>query len=101
MRIQAQHDRVIIKPLQESEQQYGSILLPDMGRERPVKGTVVSVGPGRTTESGYTVHPKCQLGDIVFIPQFGAQVITDDNEEYYVTRDSEILATYNKETTNA
>lgn len=100
MKIQAQHDRIIIKPLQESEQQYGSIILPDMGRERPVKGTVVSVGPGRTTESGYTVYPKSQLGDIVFIPQFGAQVIVDENEEYYVTRDSEILATY-KETTNA
>jgi chaperonin GroES len=100
MRIQAQHYRVIIKTLQENEQQYGSILLPDMGRERPVKGIVVDVGPGRTTESGYTVHPKCQVGDIVFIPQFGAQVVTDNNEEYYITRDSEILATY-KETTNA
>jgi chaperonin GroES len=98
MKLQAQHDRVIIKPITENESNYGSIIIPDLGRERPFKGQVVSVGPGRTTESGYTVHPKCTVGDIVLIPQFGSQVVSEGNEDYYITRDSEILAIYTEET---
>ena len=52
MKIKAQHDRVIMKPITENESSYGSIIIPDLGKERPVKGQVVSVGPGRTTEYG-------------------------------------------------
>jgi chaperonin GroES len=97
MKLQAQHDRVLIKPITENESTYGSIIIPDLGKERPFKGQVVSVGPGRTTESGYTITPKCKIGDIVLIPQFGSQVVSEDNEEYYITRDSEILAIYTEE----
>lgn len=97
MKLKAQHDRVIIQPLQETESQYGSIIVPDLGKERPFKGKVVSVGPGRHTEQGHFMEPKCKVGDIVLIPQFGAQVVSEDNIEYYITRDSEILAVYEEE----
>jgi chaperonin GroES len=100
MNIKAKHDRVIIQPLQETESQYGSIIIPDLGKERPVKGEVVSVGPGRRTEHGNIVKPTCSVGDIVLIPQFGAQVVSEDNIDYYITRDSEVLAVYLKEEKN-
>ena len=92
MKIKAQHDRVIMKPITENESSYGSIIIPDLGKERPVKGQVVSVGPGRTTEYGQVIKPTCKVGDIVLVPQFGAQSVSYENEEYYITRDSEILA---------
>ena len=92
MKIKAQHDRVIMKPITENESSYGSIIIPDLGKERPVKGQVVSVAPGRTTEYGQVIKPTCKIGDIVLVPQFGAQSVSYENEEYYITRDSEILA---------
>ena len=92
MKIKAQHDRVVIKIIPENESQYGSIIIPDLGKERPFKGQVVSVGPGRTTEYGSVIKPTCKVGDMVLIPQFGAQSVSYENEEYYIKRDSEILA---------
>ena len=46
------NDRVIVKPVEEGEQMYGSIVIPDMGKERPEMGEVISVGPGRQTDFG-------------------------------------------------
>ena len=46
------NDRVIIKPIEEDEQMYGNIVIPDLGKERPEMGEVISVGPGRHTEFG-------------------------------------------------
>ena len=97
MNIKAQHDRVVIKLIMEGESQHGSIIIPDMGKERPFKGEVISVGPGRNTEYGSVIKPTCKVGDIVLIPQFGAQSVSYNNEEYYITRDSEILAILTEE----
>jgi chaperonin GroES len=50
--LQANNDRVIIKPVDQSEEMYGSIIIPDMGKEKPEMGEVISVGPGRQSEFG-------------------------------------------------
>ena len=46
------NDRVLIKPSKKGEEMYGSIIIPDMGQERPEMGEVIAVGPGRTSEFG-------------------------------------------------
>ena len=46
------NDRIVIKPIDEGEQTYGSIVIPDMGKEKPEMGEVISVGPGRLSEYG-------------------------------------------------
>jgi chaperonin GroES len=90
------HDRVIIEPIQEGETMYGNIVIPDMGKERPEMGTVVAIGPGRYSESGY-FHPiNVKVGDIVLVPKFGAQRIEFDGVEYYITVDKEILCIVNE-----
>ena len=43
------NDRVLIRPVDEGEQMYGNIVIPDMGKEKPEMGEVVAVGPGRQT----------------------------------------------------
>jgi chaperonin GroES len=45
--LEPQNDRVLIKPIEEDEQMYGNIVIPDMGKERPEMGQVIAVGPGR------------------------------------------------------
>lgn len=89
----AHSDRVIVKPVESGEERYGSIILPDMGKERPEMGEVVSVGPGRTSEFGQFIKVEAKVGDIVLIPKIGTIRIDFDGQEYFITPDREILAT--------
>ena len=64
------NDRVVVKPIDEGEQMYGSIVVPDMGKERPEMGQVIAVGPGRLSEFGKMVPVRsCAVGDTVLIPK--------------------------------
>ena len=56
-------------------------------------GEVLAVGPGRLSEYGKMIPIRsCKVGDIVLVPKIGSLRIDFDGEEYYITRDSEILA---------
>jgi len=68
------NDRILIKPIDEGEQTYGSIVIPDMGKEKPEMGEVLAIGPGRQSE----LDPRklinvrsCKVGDIVLVPKIG------------------------------
>jgi chaperonin GroES len=86
------NDRVIIKPIQEDEQMYGNIVIPDLGKERPEMGEVIAVGPGRQTEFGQFIKVNAKVGDVVLIPKIGSLRIDFDGDEYFITPDKEILA---------
>jgi len=86
------NDRVIIKPIEEDEQMYGSIVVPDLGKERPEMGEVIAVGPGRQTEFGQFIKVNAKVGDIVLIPKIGSLRVDFEGEEYFITPDKEILA---------
>ena len=86
------NDRVIIKPIEEDEQMYGSIVIPDLGKEKPEMGEVIAVGPGRQTEFGQLIRVNAKVGDIVLIPKIGSLRIDFEGEEYFITPDKEILA---------
>jgi chaperonin GroES len=91
--LQANNDRVIIKPVDQSEEMYGSIIIPDMGKEKPEMGEIISVGPGRQSEFGSWIEVKAKIGDVVLIPKIGSMRIDFEGEEYFITPDREILAT--------
>lgn len=86
------NDRVIIRPIEEDEQMYGSIVIPDLGKEKPEMGEVIAVGPGRQTEFGQFIRVNAKVGDIVLIPKIGSLRIDFEGEEYFITPDKEILA---------
>ena len=91
--LQANNDRVLIKPVDQSEEMYGSIIIPDMGKEKPEMGEVISVGPGRQSEFGSWIEVRAKVGDVVLIPKMGSMRIDYDGQEYFITPDREILAT--------
>jgi chaperonin GroES len=91
--LQANNDRVLIKPITSGEEMYGSIIIPDMGKEKPEIGEVISVGPGRQSEFGSWIDVKAKVGDIVLVPKIGSLRIDFEGQEYYITPDREILAT--------
>ena len=86
------NDRVIIKPIEEDEQMYGNIVIPDLGKESPEMGEVIAVGPGRQTEFGQFIRVNAKVGDIVLIPKIGSIRIDFEGDEYFITPDKEILA---------
>jgi len=86
------NDRVVVRPVEEDEQLYGNIIVPDMGKERPEMGEVIAVGPGRTTEFGTKIEVNAQVGDIVLVPRIGSIRVEFDSNEYYIVPDKEILA---------
>ena len=87
------NDRILVKPIDEGEQTYGSIVIPDMGKEKPEIGEVLAVGPGRLSEFGKMIPIRsCKIGDIVMVPKIGTLRIDFEGDEYFITQDREVLA---------
>ena len=88
-----QNDRVLVKPIDEGEQMYGNIVIPDMGKEKPEIGEVLATGPGRLSEYGKMIPIRsCKVGDIIMVPKIGTLRIDFEGQEYYIAQDREVLA---------
>ena len=91
--LQPTNDRILVKPIDEVEQTYGNIVIPDMGKEKPEMGEVLAIGPGRMSEHNQLITVRsCRVGDIVLVPKIGTLRIDFEGEEYYIAQDREILA---------
>jgi len=87
------NDRILVKPIDEGEQTYGSIVIPDMGKEKPEMGEVLAIGPGRLSEHGQLITVRsCKVGDVVLVPKIGTLRIDFEGEEFYIAQDREVLA---------
>jgi len=87
-----QNGHVILKPYEEGEQMAGNILLPDLGKEKPEMGIVVESCDTYNWNTGEYYKTKLQPGDKVLIPKMGTQRVTVGMEEYFITKESEIIA---------
>ena len=83
---------VIIRPIEEEEQMSGNIIIPDMGKERPEMGEIVAISKIYNFNKGEYVPTIIEIGMKVLIPKMGAQSVTIDGEEYYITAQSSILS---------
>ena len=84
-------DRVVIKPLEESEQMRGGLYIPDTAKEKPQQGEVVAVGPGRFEKSD-RVPMDVKVGDKVLYGKYSGTEVTLDGEQYLILRESDVLA---------
>ena len=84
-------DKIIILPLEEGEQTYGNIIVPDSNSERPEMGVVLAVGPGRISTDGTLIPNRLEVGVTVMVPKFGAQVVVVENETYIIAGESDVL----------
>lgn len=80
-------DRVIIEPAQAEEKTAGGIIIPDTAKEKPQRGTVVAVGPGKKDEP-MTV----KVGEKVLYGKYAGTEITVDGKDYLIMRESDIVA---------
>ena len=84
-------DKIVILPQEEEQQQYGNIIVPDMGKEKPEIGKVLAVGPGRISTNGTLIPNKIKVGVTVMVPKFGTQVAVVENETYIIASENDVL----------
>ncbi|MDZ4849491.1 MAG: co-chaperone GroES [Pirellulaceae bacterium] len=85
-------DRVVVKPLDAEETTAGGIVLPDSAREKPQRGKVVAVGPGKLLDSGNRGQLSVSVGDEVIFGKYGGSEVEVDGVDYKILRESDILA---------
>jgi chaperonin GroES len=84
-------DRVVIKPLEETETMKGGLYIPDTAKEKPIQGEIVAVGPGRR-EKGDLVPMELKSGDRVIYGKYSGTQVDLDGEEYIVIKEADVLA---------
>ena len=85
-------DRVVVQPLDESEQMRGGLYIPDTAKEKPSQGKIVAVGPGKISDEGARLEMDVSVGDKVLYGKYSGTDVTLDGEEYLILRESDILA---------
>ena len=92
LKIRPLDDRVVVEPLEAEEKTAGGILLPDTAKQKPQRGRVVAVGPGKMTEKGDRTPLSVDKGDEVIYGRYSGNDIEVDGREIKIMRESDILA---------
>lgn len=92
MKIKPLADRVVVQRIEEEEEKKGGIIIPDTAKERPQKGKVIAVGPGRLNDKGERMPMEVKEGDVVLFSKYAGTEVKVGDEEYLVMREDEILA---------
>ena len=85
-------DRVVIQPMEAELTTAGGIVLPDSAKEKPHRGKVVAVGPGKLLDSGVRATLSIAVGDEVIFGKYGGSEIEVDGVDYKILRESDVLA---------
>ncbi|MEX0818617.1 MAG: co-chaperone GroES [Pirellulaceae bacterium] len=92
MKIRPLDDRVVVEPVEAEETTAGGIVLPDSAKERPQRGKVVAVGPGRMLDNGERGELSVTVGDEVIYGKYGGTDVEINGDDVKILRESDILA---------
>lgn len=93
MSIKPLYDRILVKRLEEEEEQkIGGIIIPDTAKEKPQEGEVIAVGAGKVLENGERQVSDVQVGDRILFGKYSGTEVKWDDEEYLIMREDDILA---------
>ena len=92
MNIHPLDDRIVVEPMEAEEKTAGGILIPDTAKEKPQKGKVIAVGPGKLLDDGKRATPAVKKGDIVLYAKYGGSDVKVGEKEYLIMRESDVLA---------
>jgi chaperonin GroES len=92
MKLRPLDDRVVVEPVEAEEMTAGGIVLPDTAKEKPQRGTVLAVGPGKLLDSGQRGELSVAVGDEVIYGKYAGSDFEVENREVKILRESDILA---------
>ncbi|MCF7885116.1 MAG: co-chaperone GroES [Candidatus Marinimicrobia bacterium] len=85
-------DRVLVKPVETEEKTSGGIYVPDSAKEKPQKGEVVAVGPGKRNKDGDRIPLDVKKGDKVIYGKYAGNDFQFEGTDYKIMNESDILA---------
>uniref|UniRef100_A0A7C4EJ27 Co-chaperonin GroES n=1 Tax=Fundidesulfovibrio putealis TaxID=270496 RepID=A0A7C4EJ27_9BACT len=92
MKLKPLNDRVLVKRLEEELVTKGGIIIPDSAKEKPMRGEVIAVGPGKLADDGKRTALAVKAGDKVLFNKYAGTEIKIDGEEHLMMREDDILA---------
>ncbi len=92
MNLKPLNDRIVIEPSAKEEKTAGGIILPDNAQEKPQRGTVIAVGPGKRLDSGQLAPMDIKIGDVVMYGKYSGTEVTVGGKEVTILRAEDVLA---------
>lgn len=92
VKINPMGDRVVVKTIEEEEVTESGLVLPETAKERPQRGEVIAVGPGKLGDDGVRLPMEVKEGDRVLFAKYAGTEIKLDSDEYLILRESDLLA---------
>ncbi len=89
-------NRVVVRRLEEERTSAGGIVIPDSAAEKPMRGEVMAIGPGKTLENGDKLAVAVKVGEIVLFGKYSGTEIKLDGQELVVMREDDIMAVIEK-----
>ena len=96
MKIRPLQDRLVVKRTQEEEKTKGGIIIPDTAKEKPLEGTVLAVGSGKSVKGGKVVPLDVKAGDKVLFGKYSGTEVKVDGEDLVLLREDDVLAVFTK-----
>ena len=84
--------RIVVEPMEAEDVTTGGILLPETAKEKPQKGTILSVGPGERDDKGKYLPMEVKVGDVVLYNKYAGTEIKVDGKKIIILRENEVLA---------
>ncbi len=91
MNIKPLHDRVVIKRLEEERTSAGGIVIPDSATEKPIRGEVVAIGPGKMLDNGNVIPLAVKSGETVLFGKYSGTEVKMNGNEFVVMREDDIM----------
>jgi chaperonin GroES len=92
MNVKPLADRIILLPLEAEQKTAGGIIIPDAAKEKPQKGEIVAVGPGKIADSGQKIEMSLKNGDKVLYGKYSGTEVSIDGKDYLIMKESDVLA---------
>jgi len=92
MKVNPLHDRVLVKRLESEEKTAGGLYIPDTAKEKPSKGKIIAVGPGKLAEDGKCVAMAVKTGNMILFNKYAGTEVSVDGVDHIIMREDDILA---------
>jgi len=93
MNIKPLSNHIFLEPIEEEKTTKSGIVLPETAeKEKPIKGRIVAVGPGKLNDKGQRIPMSVKVGNIVLFKKYGPDEIEIDDKKYLVGDEDDILA---------
>ncbi|WP_020396786.1 co-chaperone GroES [Thiolinea disciformis] len=92
MKIRPLHDRIVVRRMEEERKTASGIIIPDSATEKPDRGEVLAVGPGKVGDDNERLPLQVKVGDKVLFGKYAGTSVKVDGQDVLIMREEDVLA---------